>query len=383
MQQISLKHLIWMVETARLSPITCATLIDRLGDAKQVYHSDVKHLETLCKLTPSEKNGISKNRSLDLAERILSECKRQNIEIMTLYDAGYPARLRNIFDPPVVLYVKGKLPDFGIIPAFAIVGQRKATPYGTTVTERIAYELSASGMCVVSGMAEGIDSAAHKGALKGRTPTVAVFGTAIDICYPTFNAGLLRDILASGAAISEYPPGAVTVGRATFPMRNRIISGLSLGVMVAEAREKSGSLITAQLALDQGRDVFAIPGSIATETSAGANDLISRGAKLVRNAADILDEYRGIYEFEHMHPSAPPKAEKSTEKVESKPKTLEAVYGTGESDIILNALGEQTLSLAQIMEKTGLTQAEIMSKLTVLELTGKIRQLPGKLFKAN
>ena len=385
-----LQYLLWLTEVAALSPVKGVKLLETFGSAKAVWQARAEQLEKCVKLEAGEKHRLQ-NRSLALPNQILGRCDLLNIQILTITQPEYPDRLRNIYDPPLVLYVRGKLPDFNALPAIAVVGQRKATPYGRIVAERLGFQLSCSGTVVVSGMAVGIDASAHTGALKGPTPTVAVFGTAIDQCYPSYHAALMRNILYSGAVISEYPPGKKTYASA-FPYRNRIISGLCLGVVVAEAPEKSGSLITAGLALDQGRDVYAVPGSVDSPASAGCNELIARGAKLVRNARDVLEEYAGLYDFRtEEQPDLPepepqpPKAQTpKTEKPAPVPvPTLDTVWQQEkqpESDPVLAAL-EGIVHLDDLSQKTGLDTAALLARLTLLELKGKVRQLPGQFYE--
>lgn len=383
-----LQYLLWLTEVAALSPVKGVKLLEAFGTAKAVWQASVQQLEKCVKLEDNEKKRLQ-NRSLALPNQILGRCDLLNVQILTITQPEYPDRLRNIYDPPLVLYVRGKLPDFNALPAIAVVGQRKATPYGRLVAERLGFQLSCSGVVVVSGMAAGIDASAHSGALKGPTPTVAVFGTAIDQCYPSYHAALMRNILYGGAVISEYPPGKKTYSSA-FPYRNRIISGLCLGVVVAEAPEKSGSLITAGLALDQGRDVYAVPGSVDSPASAGCNELIARGAKLVRSARDILEEYVGLYDFRTEEqpdlPQLEPAKPTKTRKVEAAPApvpTLDTVWQqekSQESDPVLAAL-EGIVHLDTIAQKTGLDTAALLAKLTLLELKGKVRQLPGQFYE--
>ncbi len=383
-----LQYLLWMTEIAGLAPQKGVRLLEVFGSAKAVWEASDKQISACVKLDEGEKKRL-KNRSLATPNLILGRCRFQNIRILPIWDEDYPDRLRNIYDPPLVLYIRGKWPDFNRLPAVAVVGQRKATPYGIIVTERIAFQLSRAGVIVVSGMAAGIDSAAHNGAVKGDTPTVAVFGTAIDQCYPAKNAGLLRAILHSGAAVSEYPPGKKTYAT-SFPRRNRIISGLSLGVVVGEAPAKSGSLITAGLALDQGRDVFAVPGSVDARSSDGCNELIARGAKLVRDATDILEEYVGLYTFNRCESEEPPVGEVTLPKPKPKPAepkpaavrpTLADVYQPKPAaDPVLDAL-EGILSLEELCVRCGMDTSQLLSKLTLLELQGKVRQLPGQCYE--
>ena len=211
-------------------------------------------------------------------------------ETVWLTEAGYPALLKQIHDPPPRLFVRGRLPD---VPMIAIVGSRRATPYGQRAAQRLARELSQVGVAVVSGLARGIDAAAHRGALEGPTPTVAVMATGLDRIYPPEHADLADAIAASGAIITEAEDGTIPLpGR--FPVRNRIISGLSLGVIVVEAAERSGALITARMAAEQGRDVFCVPGSIENPLAVGSHRLIKDGAKLVQTVEDVLEEFPAL-----------------------------------------------------------------------------------------
>ena len=386
MKDADLLYLLWMTEVAAIAPQKGVRLLETFGSAKEVWEASTARIASAVKLEDSERKRLE-NRSLATPNLILARCKGQNIRILPIYAADYPQRLRNIYDPPLVLYVRGKLPDFDRLPAVAVVGQRKATPYGTIVTERLAFQLSCSGVIVVSGMAAGIDSAAHNGAVKGDTPTVAVFGTAIDGCYPASNAGLLRSILYSGAAVSEYPPGKKT-GPGNFPRRNRIISGLCLGVVVGEAPAKSGSLITAGLALDQGRDVFAVPGAVDAPASAGCNELIARGAKLVRDARDVLEEYAGLYPFKTAE--EPVETPEKPDPVKQKAPTLKTVYEAPAptektvreepSDPVLSAL-KGICSLEELSARCGMDATALLGRLTLLELQGKVRQLPGQTYE--
>jgi DNA processing protein len=209
------------------------------------------------------------------------------MRVVALNDPDYPARLKQIHDPPARLYVKGQLPAE---PMIAIVGSRHATPYGRRTAHRLARDLSEAGVVVVSGLARGIDAAAHRGALEGRTPTVAVMATGLDRIYPPEHAELAQAIAASGAVITEAEHGTLPLP-SRFPVRNRIISGLSLGVVVVEAAQRSGALITARMAAGQGRDVFCVPGSIENPLAVGGHQLLKDGAKLVQTVEDVLDEF--------------------------------------------------------------------------------------------
>lgn len=377
-----MKYLIWLVETAKIPADKCVRLLGHYGSGEAVYRANPEAAARECGLSADEAKGLA-TKSLKRTEGVLGDCKKQNVRIMTIFDDDYPHRLKNIFDPPPILYLRGRLPDFNSLPAISVVGQREATPYGLAAAEKLGYQLSMAGFVVVSGMARGVDGASHKGALKGRTPTVAVFGTAIDECYPKENLPLSRQILQSGAVISEYPPG--TRGRPWFfPMRNRIISGLSLGTVVVEAGAKSGSLITANLALDQGHDVFAVPGPINAASSIGTNDLIKKGAKLISDVNDIIAEYAPLYGLSEAHREPLPRHRAAP--AAAQPQTVRAVFERDKpmpvptGDPVLDAIGGAA-HIDEIIEKTGVAQHELLARLTVLELEGKIRQLPGKHFE--
>lgn len=264
-------------------------LLRMLGGARRVWEASAAELAA-AGMERRTLAALGRYRAKHAAEpeRIEALCEGQSVSLVAFGEAGYPELLAAIYQPPLVLYVRGSLPSDA--ECLGIVGARRFSRYGEGIAEKLGEELAASGFCVVSGAARGIDSAAHRGALRtGRT--VAVLGCGVDIAYPAENRRLLADIVATGGAIvSEYAPGTPPLP-AFFPARNRIISGLSKGIIVVEAAERSGSLITAQLALDEGRDVFAVPGSIYSPTSQGCHRLIQQGAKLVTSVRDVLEEY--------------------------------------------------------------------------------------------
>ncbi len=236
--------------------------------------------------------AIASGRSDSAVDQEMEKAEKAGVEIVTLVDAEYPALLREIDDPPLALYARGRLP-LDTSKAIAIVGTRRGTQYGKMVGAKLASQLALRGICVVSGLAAGIDAAAHQGALDVGGLTVAVLGCGVDIAYPKRNQPLYERIAVEGLVLSEYPLG-MRPAKWTFPQRNRILSGLSRGVVVVQAPERSGSLITARLALEQGREVFAVPGNISTTTSAGTNRLIKQGAKLVESVDDILEEFADL-----------------------------------------------------------------------------------------
>jgi len=289
-------------------------------------------------------------------EQALAWLAEPGHHLITLADADYPPSLLEIPDPPILLYVQGRA-ELLARPAVAVVGARNATPQGIDNAENFARALSRGGLTIVSGLALGIDAAAHRGALDGPGATVAVVGTGADRIYPAKNEALARRIAAEGAIVSEFPLGTGPL-RENFPRRNRLISGLSRGVLVAEAAERSGSLITARLAAEQGREVFAIPGSIHSPVSKGCHQLIREGAKLVDRAAHVLEEL-GL----ETAPAAP------------------ATATPPAADKLLAAMGFDPVSMDELVARTGLTAAEVSAKLLELELAGQATNLPGGRFQ--
>jgi DNA processing protein len=274
--------------------------------------------------------------------------------ILTLADADYPRALLTAADPPTLLYAKG---DVALLnrPAFAIVGSRSATKQGETNAEAFAAALAGAGLVIVSGLAAGIDAAAHRGALKTAASTIAVIGTGIDRIYPARNEALAREIAATACVVSEFPLGTPPIA-ANFPRRNRLIAGMARGCLVVEAAKQSGSLITARLAIEAGREVFAIPGSIHSPQSKGCHALIKQGAKLAESAEDILEELR--WEGVVAPASLPPVAE-------------------AETDPLLVALGRDPCGLDVLAERSGLPIDALLARLLPLELEGRVAQLPG------
>lgn len=306
-------------------------------------------------LRPDQADSLLCLEKLQEGAEILKQAERKGIRVIPIDHQEYPEFLRYIHDPPLVLYVKGEIPK-GL--CFGVVGSRKATGYGMDAAFRLASDLAGEGCIIVSGMARGIDTAAHTGALHAGGVTIAVLGCGPDHVYPPENRGLMDRISKNGAVISEYPPG-VKPQTYHFPVRNRIISGICIGVLVVEAGQKSGSLITAQAALDQGRDVFAIPGNINHQYSQGTNRLIMEGAKLVLSAEDILEEIPWSLSALPRHRKSPvPRDDQLTH----------------EESLILQTLKTEDLYHDQIAEKTGFPGYILFSSLLQLELKGLVRK---------
>ncbi len=294
--------------------------------------------------------------------------KDHGIKRIDLNHPDYPDRLKNIDGPPLYLYMKGEICQQDSN-AIAIVGTRRPTPYGRRVAERLATELSFAGFTIVSGMARGIDSVAHKAALKAGGRSIGVLGCGIDVVYPRENSPLFADMAGSGALISEFPMGTGPEKK-NFPQRNRIISGLSLGTVVIEASERSGSLITARFALEQGREVFAVPGNINSPVSIGTNNLIKQGAKLVATTEDILEEFEQLLTHGSKHGI--------------KSSLIDHRTPSGEEGIVYKILTLEPKHINQIIIESGVEPPKVMQLLLDLEIKGLIEQIAGSCYvKAN
>jgi len=345
---------------AELAPKKAVALLERFGTARDIWAASSRQWEEVEGIQEKHCDRLLSQREASV-EKDLDRLDRLEVEILSLRDPLYPERLRTIYDPPVLLFVRGQW-DRADFPAIAVVGTRRATSYGRQISEWFARDLAGYGLTVVSGAARGVDTAAHRGALRSSGKTIAVLGCGIDVCYPRENRDLLEEIAASGAVISEYPPGTEPDSW-RFPARNRIISGLSMGVVVIEAPEDSGALITVDFALEQGREIFAVPGNIDSGRSRGCHRLIKEGAHLVENPKEILQGL-GLY----------------VEEVPS-PRQMAMPLDLPEEDIaLLNLLSLQPKLLDQILEEIGLPSARVLSRLTFLELKGHIKRLPGNQF---
>jgi len=299
-------------------------------------------------------------------ERIRNETDRAPKQI-PLGDTAYPANLREIQAPPARLYVRGALAEDDAL-AVAIVGSRAATPYGVAVAERLAADLAARGVTVVSGLARGIDSAAHRGALRAGGRTIAVLGSGVDVIYPPENRRLAGDIEASGALVSQFEPGTPPLA-GYFPARNRVIAGLSLAVLVVEAAEKSGSLITAGLAAEMGREVLAVPGPLTSPQSVGAHRLIQDGAALIQGWEDVVGQLP-LFWRDRVRALTPEPSQAGEPARDDDPET----------EALLRILGEEPLGIDSIIERSGIAVGRASALLVTLEVEGRIRQLDGKRF---
>ena len=394
-----IQYLLWLSTRRGLSQRHQVELLDYFGGAERVYFADREAFEPL-RLTQEAKRALC-DKSLDGPNRILERCDRLGLFLLSCQDGAYPERLLQLSDYPLVLYGKGRLFRFDEEVAIAMVGSRQCSAYGVRTAGRIAMGLAQAGALVVSGLAQGIDAAALKGALQGGGPVVSVLAGGVDVVYPSCNGWLYEDVAARGAILSENPPGTRPDGW-RFPIRNRIISGLSLGVVAVEAGERSGALITAHDALDQGRDVFAVPGPVDAATSAGTNRLIAQGeAKLVRTAGDILCEYEGRYAHKlcrprlmtaeeadgrlEVIPTPPPEPEPEKpaqgEALPLAPRSALEQMGEEQREIFF-LLGEKPLTADEIVGRTEIPARRVNTALTILQAGGYLKELPGRRFAA-
>ena len=288
-----LKHWIWLTNRPGIGVHGRAALLRLFGTAEQIYRMKESEYLAAEGFDRCWLEGLL-DKSLDEAEKILTQCDNKEIRLLTYADPAYPNRLKNIVDPPALLYYRGTLPDIDREAVIAVVGSRRCSAYGLLHAKQFSKLIASSGGIVVSGGARGIDSMALSGALDSEMPVLCVLGCGVDVVYPPENRGLFRQIESHGCILSEFKPGT-RPDRGNFPVRNRILSGLALGVLVVEAPEKSGALITANQALEQGRDVFAIPGNIGVKSCEGSNRLIRDGAIVVENGWEVLREYRHLF----------------------------------------------------------------------------------------
>ncbi len=409
-------HWIWLATRPGVHDREKAELMRHFRDAEDVFFADGEAYRCVKDLSADAVRGLQ-DKDIRQAEQILAQCHKKKIHILTYRDAGYPSRLRNISDPPMVLYYKGILPEFDNQPLIAVVGTRKASGYGMTVAKRMGSQIAACGGIVVSGVASGIDGMAMRGALSRGTPVVAVLGCGADVVYPSSNRSLYADTEQCGCLLTEFPPETPPM-KWNFPKRNRIISGLSCGVLVVEAPEKSGALITARRAADQGRDVFVVPGNIDVATCRGSNALLRDGAIAVSSGWEVVGEYAAqfpgkvrqisLHSAQTAYPdevSASLETEKTELEVAQKPKIptrsgkektkkkkkeidngASPLYSDAETKIPPLSETEQAI-VAQLQKGcslvddliagTGMPAAAVSASLTMLQIKGVVVLLPG------
>ena len=361
--------------TPGIGPRRILRAVERCGSADRVVHLPLTELEAL-EFPAQAAQFIAAGEAAHAADEELEKLAATGATILTIRDEAYPERLRQIFDPPALLWLRG---DATLLarPIVAVVGTRHPTPYGTGMAEKLARDLALRGVTILSGMARGIDTAAHRGAIDAKRPTVAVWGTGVDVIYPKENKSLAEQIVAGGGAIlSELPLGTFPAPQ-NFPKRNRILSGMSLGVLVIEAAEYSGTRVTARCALEQNRDVFAVPGNVTTKNAWGPNLLIKQGAKLTSCWEDVWEEL----------PSEVRAALEQSEGFASEGTSDASLFEESplppsEARILGVLRHDEALQMDEILEKLEqeMSSSEVFTALFELELAGRIRQLPGKNF---
>ena len=360
--------------TPGLGPTRSRHLVDHFQSVGNVFHASLTELEAAGLPAPAAQ-AIGTGKSIESAEQELVRAATAGAHIITPDDPAYPPLLRQIYDPPIVLYVRGNVEVLSQ-PGIAVVGTRHPTPYGMGMAERLGCDLANAGLVINSGLARGVDSSAHRGAIHAKGKSVAVFGTGVDVVYPRENGKIADSLLAlGGALISEFALSTFAAPQ-NFPIRNRIISGMSLGVLVVEAGEYSGTRITARCALEQNREVFAVPGNVTNKLSWGPNTLIKQGAKLAATWEDVFEELPSEVKV-RLTPAQPESSTPATASL------FEGEKLSPHEKLILNQLKkDEATHIDELVEhlEPQVSSSEIFAALFELELAGKIRQLPGKNF---
>lgn len=400
-----LKYWLWLTLKKGLSNRKITFLLDHFGTPEKVFYASGEALGALSELLPRERKLIQ-DKDMQKVYRVVAICKKKNIKILTFDSPYYPKTLASVYDPPYVLYARYRERiDLNEHATIAVVGTRKSTSYGNSAARALGKTLTENGMTVVSGMAEGIDTHAALGALSAGGKTVAVLGCGVDVCYPPENKKLMDKIIDRGLVLSEYPPGSPPSSK-HFPVRNRIISGLSLGTIVVEAPKRSGALITARIAGEQNREVFSVPGDITRKKSVGSNLLLQEGAKPVLSAEDVLCEFRDVYgdlleknrtvpggSFAELSDLVTEEPEKKAQKPKKKqaappmqpvpaasPAIPENLDETEKA--ILSLLSREMKHIDELAEQ-GFSLQALTATLTMLEMKGLIRAHPGKHYTIN
>ena len=413
-------HWIWLATRPDMTDREKLLVLEHFRDPEDAYFADSGAYGQLEGVSQDTVAAL-KDKNLLPAEQVLADCARERINILTIRDGAYPARLKNIPDPPLVLYWKGRLPDLDSLPVIAVVGTRKASVYGMTAAKRMGYQIGKCGGAVVSGMAYGIDGMAMQGALSAGACVVGVLGCGLDEIYPKSNKALFADMERFGCLLSEFVPGTPPY-KWNFPKRNRIISGLSDGVLVVEAPEKSGALITARQAAEQGRDVFVVPGNIDVPSCVGSNALLRDGAIMASSGWEVVSEYQHLYPGKICKDTRPAQltvypdevakaareerpaakvaqkpvlpAKKQTVKPEENKKDIDNAASSAYSDgvTIPDGLNETERTIVEqllegerlvddVVARTGLPTGKVLAALTLLEVRGIVQTLPGRRVK--
>jgi DNA processing protein len=356
--------------TPGLASRLSARLLREFGSPEEVFRAPLGRLEA-CRLPAPVAQAVYKKQSFKRAEKELALTRRiDRCRLVNWTEPEYPQNLLQIYDPPVMLYVRGN-PEALNLPSISIVGTRRPTLYGTQMAERLGRELAARGLVLVSGMARGIDAIGHQGAMAANGRAVGVLGTGVDVCYPKENRKLYEKVLERGAIVSEFPLGTHPAPE-NFPIRNRIVAGMPLGVVVVEGAQYSGSLITARLAMEFGREVFGVPGNVTQPVSFAPNQLIKQGAKLITNGADVIEEL----------PTPVRAVLVQAEQPEAEQRNLLAAASLNSSEKKIYELlsTDEPKHIDEIVESSGLNSSEVLATLFDLEMKGIIRQTPGKQF---
>lgn len=401
-------HWIWLATRPDVSDRQKLAVLDAFGDPEDIFYGDNTRFANVDGMTQAAAEALM-DKNLTQAQEILDDCVEKDIHICTFHDAAYPIRLKNIVDPPVVLYYKGNLTGLDNSPVIGVVGTRKASAYGLTTSKKMGYQIARCGGILVSGLAEGNDGSAMTGALTAGGKVIGVLGCGVDVVYPAMHRSLYRDTEKNGCLISEFPPKTPPY-KWNFPKRNRIISGLSNGVLVVEAPHGSGSLITAKQAADQGRDVFVVPGNIDVPTFHGSNALLRDGAIAVSSGWDVVSEYAHLYPdkirrgtedtifLSTEEKTLPKVAQKSDipvkksifdRKKEKKPvdnpekKTYSVQQDilaslSQEEQKLLKPLQQGEALVDELIAASGMSAGEVLGMLTMLQIRGVVELLPGK-----
>lgn len=360
--------------TPGVGPRAATRLLEKFGSAENVFHATRSELEQL-RLKPETVESLIKREFHEKAEAESEVVKNSGGDVLVLDDGSYPYLLREIADPPITLYVKGDWSACFDAPCIGVVGSRRCSTYGENASQMLSRDLAARGICIVSGLARGIDTAAHRGALEAGGRTIAVLGTGINQVYPKENVRLVEQILEKGGAVvSQFPIDTPPIAE-NFPYRNRIISGLSLGVLLVEASERSGSLITARLAMEQNREVFAVPGNITSKNSFGTNYLIKSGAQLVQQWQDVVSALPHEISAEILPPTIDKKGEMPKQS-----ELASANLSEDERRIYKLLSPDEAKHIDELAEKSGLPVNVLMSVLFNLNMRDLVRELPGKHF---
>src|ERR1700735_4794416 len=361
--------------TPGLGPTKARKLVEHFGGAEAVLRASLTELESTG-IQAVSAQSLATGKSAEMAREEIARAAEAEVTVISEEDPCFPKRLKEIYDPPLVLYVRGN-PKVLTQPGIAMVGTRHPTPYGSGMAERLACDLAAQGLVIISGMARGVDTASHRGAISAKGKTIAVCGTGVDVIYPKENSRLSEQILAlGGALISEFPLGTFAAPQ-NFPIRNRILSGMSLGVLVVEAAEYSGTRITARCALEQNRDVFAVPGNVTNKGSWTPNTLIKQGAKLVATWEDVWEDLPPEVKLALTPPASPESGAASSASL-----FPDEGLPPHEKKIMSLLKADEATHIDELVEKleNELSSSEIFAALFELELSGKVRQMAGKNF---